>query len=308
MGELTLEQKQALAKAAARLRLKKNPGYSSTDPNRTEADFWHDVQDDVVKQHPIAARAATALQGVPFVGQYADEVVGYFSPEAGRAMRVSQEAMADTRPGQTAALQIGGAVAGSIPLAAAAGPTAIAAMPQSLAGRALVGAGIGAAAGGLEGAVSGYGAGNDGNRAQAAQDYGVAGAAMGGAMGAAAPMAAAGLRAFVRIAQAWQLSVDEQLSLLGQPPRSTFFAWRKHPDRAQLPRDTLERLSCLLGIYKALQILLPDPTAADAWVRKPNTAAPFGGRSALAHMLGGNVADLYVVRRYLDGVRGGGWS
>ena len=38
------------------------------------------------------------------------------------------------------------------------------------------------------------------------------------------------------------------------------------------------------------------------------TAAPFGGRSALAHMLGGNVADLYVVRRYLDGVRGGGWS
>ena len=174
-----------------------SPGYSSTDPNRTEADFWHDVQDDVVKQHPIAARAATALQGVPFVGQYADEVVGYFSPEAGRAMRVSQEAMADTRPGQTAALQIGGAVAGSIPLAAAAGPTAIAAMPQSLAGRALVGAGIGAAAGGLEGAVSGYGAGNDGNRAQAAQDYGVAGAAMGGAMGAAAPMAAAGLRNFV---------------------------------------------------------------------------------------------------------------
>lgn len=121
-------------------------------------------------------------------------------------------------------------------------------------------------------------------------------------------MAAAGLRAFVRIAQAWQLSVDEQLCLLGQPPRSTFFAWRKHPDRAQLPRDTLERLSCLLGIYKALQILLPDPAAADAWVRKPNTAAPFGGRSALAHMLGGNVADLYVVRRYLDGVRGGGWS
>ena len=121
-------------------------------------------------------------------------------------------------------------------------------------------------------------------------------------------MAAAGLRAFVRIAQAWQLSVDEQLCVLGQPPRSTFFAWRKHPDRAQLPRDTLERLSCLLGIYKALQILLPDPTAADAWVRKPNTAAPFGGRSALAHMLGGNVADLYVVRRYLDGVRGGGWS
>jgi hypothetical protein len=75
-----------------------------------------------------------------------------------------------------------------------------------------------------------------------------------------------------------------------------------------LPRDTLERLSNLLGIYKSLQILLPDAAAADAWVRQPNSAAPFGGRSALERMLAGNVSDLNLVRRYLDGVRGGGWS
>ena len=121
-------------------------------------------------------------------------------------------------------------------------------------------------------------------------------------------MGAAGLRAFARIAQAWGLSVDEQLLLLGQPPRSTYFAWRKQPDKAAVPRDTLERLSNLLGIYKSLQILLPDPQAADAWVRQPNASAPFGGASALKRMLGGNVADLNLVRRYLDGVRGGGWS
>ncbi|MDP1649391.1 MAG: MbcA/ParS/Xre antitoxin family protein [Rubrivivax sp.] len=121
-------------------------------------------------------------------------------------------------------------------------------------------------------------------------------------------LGAAGLRAFARIAQAWGLSVDEQLCLLGQPPRSTFFAWRKQPDKATLPRDTLERLSNLLGIYKSLQILLPDTDAADAWVRRPNSAPPFGGRSALERMLAGNVSDLNLVRRYLDGVRGGGWS
>jgi len=121
-------------------------------------------------------------------------------------------------------------------------------------------------------------------------------------------LGAAGLRAFARIAQAWGLSVDEQLCLLGQPPRSTFFAWRKQPDKAALPRDTLERLSNLLGIYKSLQILLPDGAAADAWVREPNSAPPFGGRSALDRMLAGNVSDLNLVRRYLDGVRGGGWS
>jgi hypothetical protein len=123
-----------------------------------------------------------------------------------------------------------------------------------------------------------------------------------------AEMSAAGLRAFARIAAAWGLSVDEQLRLLGAPPRSTFFAWRKHPERASLPRDTLERLSNILGIYKSLQILLPDAAAADAWVRKPNAAAPFGGRSALERMLAGNVSDLNLLRRYLDGARGAGWA
>lgn len=121
-------------------------------------------------------------------------------------------------------------------------------------------------------------------------------------------MSAAGLRAFARIAQAWGLNVDEQLALLGQPPRSTYFAWRRHPEKAALPRDTLERLSNLLGIYKSLEILLPDPAAADAWVRQPNRAAPFGGGTALARMLAGNVSDLHLVRSYLDGERGGGWS
>jgi len=37
-----------------------------------------------------------------------------------------------------------------------------------------------------------------------------------------------------------------------------------------------------------------------------NTATPFGGRSALDRMLSSNVADLYVVRQYLDAQRG--WS
>lgn len=121
-------------------------------------------------------------------------------------------------------------------------------------------------------------------------------------------MAAAGLRAFGRIAELWGLSVEEQLKLLGSPPRSTFYAWRKHPERAALSRDTLERLSNLLGIYKSLQILLPDEPAADAWVRKPNQAPLFGGRSALDRMLAGNMSDLFAVRSYLDAMRGGGWS
>ena len=113
----------------------------------------------------------------------------------------------------------------------------------------------------------------------------------------------AGLRAFANIAERWDLSIADQLRLLGIASRSTFFKWRRERE-PRLPQDTLERLSYLLGIYKALQILLPDPRAADEWVRKPNDAPPFGGRSALERMLSGQVADLYVVRQYLDAERG----
>ena len=120
-------------------------------------------------------------------------------------------------------------------------------------------------------------------------------------------MSAAGLRAFFNIAQAWGLTVEEQMVLLGSPGRSTFFKWKSAPKGVELKRDTLERLSYLLGIYKALQILLPEAAAADAWVKKPNAAPPFGGKSALDRMLGGNVGDLMAVRQYLD-ARRGGWA
>jgi antitoxin Xre/MbcA/ParS-like protein len=112
-----------------------------------------------------------------------------------------------------------------------------------------------------------------------------------------------GLRAFANIAEAWSLTVADQLKLLGIASRSTFFKWRRERE-PRLPRDTLERLSYLLGIYKSLQILLPDARAADEWIRKPNNAPLFGGRSALERMMTGQVADLYVVRQYLDAERG----
>lgn len=120
-------------------------------------------------------------------------------------------------------------------------------------------------------------------------------------------LSAAGLRAFFNIARDWGLNTDEQMVLLGAPGRSTFFKWKSAPESADLRRDTLERLSCILGIYKALQILLPDAAAADAWVKKPNNAPGFGGKRALDRMLGGNVADLVAVRQYLD-ARRGGWA
>ncbi|MBV9774375.1 MAG: DUF2384 domain-containing protein, partial [Gemmatimonadetes bacterium] len=93
-----------------------------------------------------------------------------------------------------------------------------------------------------------------------------------------AQIAQASLRTFFRIAEAWKLSVEEQMTLLGLSSRSTYFKWKKDgTDR--LSRDTLERLSYVFGIYKGLQILLPSPEAADGWVRRPNDAPLFNGSS-----------------------------
>ncbi len=118
--------------------------------------------------------------------------------------------------------------------------------------------------------------------------------------------AAAALRSFFNIARAWGLSNEEQQRLLGCG-RTSFYDWKAGRIRTGLDGATLERLSHLFGIYAALQILLPVSERADAWIKRPNSAALFGGRSALERMLGGQVADLFVVRQYLDAQRGG-WS
>lgn len=121
-----------------------------------------------------------------------------------------------------------------------------------------------------------------------------------------AMIAKSALRTFFNIASVWKLEVDQAMTLLGLDSRSTYFKWKKYPETAHLNPDKLERLSYIFGIYKALQVLLPKPESADDWIKRPNTAAPFQGKSALDRMLSGRVADLYVVREYLDGQRG--WS
>src|SRR3546814_17048577 len=85
-----------------------------------------------------------------------------------------------------------------------------------------------------------------------------------------------GLDVFVPVAEAWNLSTDEQMRLLGSPPRSTFFKWKK--DGGALPRDTVDRISNLLAIWKSLEILFTDPERSEEWVKRLNEC--FGGASA----------------------------
>lgn len=115
--------------------------------------------------------------------------------------------------------------------------------------------------------------------------------------------AGAGLRTFFRIMDSWDVPEPTRIRLLAVP-RTTYYRWKRDPSQARLSHDTAERLSYVLGIYKALQILLPDPQVADTWVKRPNANLLFSGRPPLDRMAAGRVADLYTVRQYLDAQRG----
>lgn len=148
-----------------------------------------EYQEEIIAGNPVAARGAKFVQGVPFAGQYVDEAIGKVAgPEAQSGVRALQDAMDEERPGQAMALEMSGAVVGSAPLVAAAGPTIMSAAPASTAGQVATATGAGIVGGGVESAVSGYGRGRTPEeRQRMALKEGVLGATLGGALGLAGP-------------------------------------------------------------------------------------------------------------------------
>jgi hypothetical protein len=113
------------------------------------------------------------------------------------------------------------------------------------------------------------------------------------------------LKFFFSLMTHWGCSVEQQRTLLGKIGNTTFYKYKQLPATVRLPHDTLERISYLMGIHKALSIIFSNSRERTyQWVSSPNSAAPFNGRTALDYMLAGRVVDIADVRRYLDGVRG----
>jgi uncharacterized protein (DUF2384 family) len=112
--------------------------------------------------------------------------------------------------------------------------------------------------------------------------------------------AAALFNAALNLFRRWGVN-DEQGSVILDLPRRTFARW-KAGQIGRISRDGQARLSILMGIHKALRTIFRESTRAYAWVKTPNAA--FQGDSALEVMLGGEMADLMRVRRYVDAERG----
>ncbi len=112
---------------------------------------------------------------------------------------------------------------------------------------------------------------------------------------------AAMFRAVLNLFRLWGVS-DEQAATLLDLPLRTYARW-KAGEPGRLGQYGKARLSNLMGIHKALRIIFHEPQRGYDWIKAPNGA--FGGRSALAVLLGGQLTDLMRVRRYLDAERGG---
>jgi hypothetical protein len=111
------------------------------------------------------------------------------------------------------------------------------------------------------------------------------------------------VRAFLNIMARWGVRDEDARALLGGVSNGRFYEMKKKPERT-LDADTLTRISYLVGIFKALNVLHSE-ALADAWITRPNSNRIFAGQTPLAYMIKGGLPAMQVVRRLLDARRGG---
>jgi hypothetical protein len=114
----------------------------------------------------------------------------------------------------------------------------------------------------------------------------------------------AGIKAFLRIARRWGIKDQDACKLLGGMSSGSFYAMKKEPARRALDQDVLTRISLLIGIFKALNILYSE-RLADAWMTLPNSNPMFRGTTPLEYILRLGQPGMMEVRQMLDARRGG---
>lgn len=108
---------------------------------------------------------------------------------------------------------------------------------------------------------------------------------------------------FFKIAQTWRLRDESARQLLGGLSNGVFYQLKRGQKKV-LDQDKLTRISLLLGIFKALNILY-GRKLADSWITLANSNPMFEGEMPLAYMIKGGVPALVRVRQLLDARRGG---
>jgi len=109
--------------------------------------------------------------------------------------------------------------------------------------------------------------------------------------------------AFFAVAERWELRNEDAMALLGGVSHGRYYELKKNR-KGLLSQDELTRISLLIGIFKALNILFSQ-RLADQWASRPNSNAMFNNIPPLQLLVRGGVPAMLGVRRLLDSRRGG---
>jgi uncharacterized protein (DUF2384 family) len=115
----------------------------------------------------------------------------------------------------------------------------------------------------------------------------------------------AAVKALFKIVDRWKVSDEAARLLLGGISNGAYYQLKANPGNTKTQdQDRLVRISYLIGIFKALNILYGQ-RLADQWMQLPNTNPIFAGRTPLDYILRGGAPAMDTVRRLLDARRGG---
>lgn len=144
-------------------------------------------------------------------------------------------------------------------------------------------------------------------------------------------LSSAAVKGFLSVMEKWKVRDPDARQLLGGISTGSFYSL-KNEGKSRLPKnvsgnespkkesasrshkqvervrvldqDTLTRISLLIGIFKALNILY-SPKLADAWMTLPNTNPMFRRQTPLAYITQRGQPGMVHVRQLLDARRGG---
>jgi Protein of unknown function (DUF2384) len=115
----------------------------------------------------------------------------------------------------------------------------------------------------------------------------------------------AAMKTLFKIVDRWNISDEDARQLLGGISNGSYYQLKANPGSTKpLDQDRLLRISYLIGIFKALNILYSQ-RLADQWMQLPNANPIFAGSTPLAYILRGGQGAMDTVRRVLDARRGG---
>jgi uncharacterized protein (DUF2384 family) len=113
----------------------------------------------------------------------------------------------------------------------------------------------------------------------------------------------AAIQGVLKIAEKWNLKNEDAMALLGGISNGKYYELKK-TQKGVLTQDELTRVSLLIGIFKALNILFQEKLA-NQWVSRRNSNPMFNNAPPLACMIETGIPGMIAVRRLLDSHLGG---